>query len=238
MAVASAPITNYQEAHAAFVAWHPQTLKREGANGMTFDYLPVQDYEHFLDETVGAGNWQTQVSTSDTAVAVTLTIFGVSKSRTSTIQESRGKGDNNEAEKAEARAFRRAAGSHGLLRYLWEKEHTSAQRSSTGTGSQKGQSQSRQSATNGRYDSPGKPSAKQTEFLNKLGVPDSVIGKLTAGRDGTASALITALMAAKRENTDYEDDPSGYIVEALQNMGQGKLAALVAEDEDEDEDED
>src|SRR5690242_19464895 len=78
-------VTGYAEARKVYGEWRPQTKKRQGAQGMEFDYLPVQDYENFLDATVGADHWESFVETSGAAVAVRLVVFGVSKSSTSDI---------------------------------------------------------------------------------------------------------------------------------------------------------
>jgi hypothetical protein len=235
--------TTYGEARAIFDAWHPKTLQRQGANGMVFDYLPVQTYENFLDAVVGPENWHTQVSLGENAVAVTLTIFGVSKSRSSTIQVGKGKGESNEAEKAEARAFRRAAGSHGILRYLWEKGQpeeraTGARNGATAQGMKRESTSGQRAVTRSVAPTNGnRPTEKQRNLLADLGVPAAIIDQLSPGREGTASGMITALLTAKREHDDYEDEPEEYVEQALRDMGLEKLVVLLDEESDEEDDE-
>lgn len=237
--VANKQATNYQEAYDLFVAWHPKTLKRKGANGMTFDYLPVQNYEHFLDETVGPANWENDVSADSKGVVVRLKVFGVMKASSSDIQT--GSKTQNEVNKAEARAFRRAAAKHGLLRYLWEKDNDTEDEDEDDDErpARKSSFSKSSSKSSGSGSGSGKASAGQIKYLNDaFGVPKGVAAKLTGGRDGSASALIDALRDVKDED-GYEDDPIPYIKKALKKIAPKLVSALDEGDEDEeDEDED
>lgn len=246
--------TTYQEAQERFLAWRPTTLKREGANGMTFDYLPVQDYENYLDETVGGDNWESDIQTGEKGVGVALTIFGVRKSSSSSIhipaklrRQNNKTGDvtyvenpqPNEVEKAEARAFRRAAGKHGMLRYLWEKEgaHTEDSEPRQAQSQARTQTQSRPAAArsngNQKTSAPAnkasggngnfkEASEGQVKWLGNLGVPATIIDQINAygGKQSDASRLMDALF--KRRNPDqdgYDEDPAPHIEEALQEIG-------------------
>lgn len=238
-------VSTYQEAHDAFVKWHPKTLKREGANGMQFDYLPVQDYENYLDETIGAGNWESQALINSAGVAVTLSIFGVRKSSTSSIHKagkikSKKSGEYienpqpNEVEKAEARAFRRAAAKHGLLRHLWEKE--------TSSGSDAGEESEDRPRTQSKASGSGSggASAAQLELLKKFEVPARLAksSKLTGGREGTASGIIGLLIAARKTDPEaYDEDPMKHIRRAVKKID-SSLLSLLEEEEDAENDED
>lgn len=239
--VATKQATNYQEAYDQFVAWHPKTLKRKGANGMMYDYLPVQNYEHLLDETVGPANWENDVSADSKGVVVRLKVFGVMKASSSDIQT--GSKTQNEVNKAEARAFRRAAAKHGLLRYLWEKDNDTEDEDEDederpARKSSFSKSSSAKSSGKSSGSGSGKASDGQIKYLNDaFGVPKGVAAKLTGGREGSASALIDALRSVKDEE-DYEDDPMPYIKKALKKIAPKLVEALDEDEGDEDEDED
>jgi hypothetical protein len=254
----SMSVSNYGEAHAAFLAWHPKTLQREGAHGMTFDYLPVPAYRRYLDDTVGPGNWESQAVPGTGSVAVTLSVFSVRKSSVASVWPAgKIKGKNgeyvpnpqpNEVEKAFARAFRRAAAEHGLLSYLWEKDVATDTEDEDERPARKSSGSSK-SSSNGAGSGTGLASANQIKYItDAFSVPKALAAKLTGGRGGQASALIDALRDFKKnDEDDYEEDAIPFIRKALlgkkneDGVYQGiapKLAAMLDEDEDDDSDED
>lgn len=244
--------TSYTEAYEQFAGWRPKMLQREGANGMVFDYLPVQDYENYLDTVVGPENWQTFMESSAKAVTVRLVIFGVSKASTSDIWpaakiKNKKTGDYrenpqpNEVNKAEARAFRRAAAKHGLLRHVWEKDSGSDSEEEDERPVRRSSFQSKSSGKSSGGS--GLASEGQVSWLSKsverggFGVPRAVAEKLTGGKGGQASALIDALKKASGEG-DYEDDPTPYIAQALKKIAPKLVAMLDEVDVEDDEDDD
>ena len=242
----------YKEAHKKFLAWRPVTKQREGPNGMTFDFLPVPAYRKYLDETIGPDNWEDDVRTGDKNAAVTLSIFGVRKSSSSSIwpaaqlKRTRKNGETyyidnpqpNETEKAEARAWRRAAAKHGLLSYLWDKEdghdeadehdapparqttgyHASTPKATNGQTSYRTATQrTEKSTTGGLSDKQVKTLTSGTPDRDGLHVPMEIVNGLTPGFGGTASKLIGTLFAIQKDvgEDEYYANTDEYIRQAL-----------------------
>lgn len=271
----------YQEAHKQFLSWRPETLQREGPMGMTFDYLPVPQYKKYLDGTVGPENWESDTRVGEKGVSVVLSVFGVRKSSSSSIwpagkikQKDKNTGDikyvenpqPNEVEKAEARAWRRAAADHGMLSHLWDKENNAPINGDgrpTRSTSRPAQTTSRGGAVNRSvHASSVSPAQVRHQDGNGQGDPgaspaqiDLMVGRgkhdgrglhvplalaesdaFTKGRDGTASAFVSAVLEIKKAVDDYDDDPARYIEEALNNIGLSQLIPLLDEADDLDPD--
>jgi Rad52/22 family double-strand break repair protein len=222
-----------------------------------------------LDDVVGAMNWSDDYIITNYpkpvvkhvgqrevqiigSVVCHLTVLGVLKSATIDLEFDE-KMYGTPATNGQARALKRAAMKFGVAAELWEKDsdkgedederpaapaRSSSYRTPAKSGS--GSSQSKPAASaSGAANGSGGPTEKQVNLLSDLGVPRSVTNKLSGGREGTASKLITQLLAEKRENDDYDDDAAPYVRAALTDLKLTKLLSLVeVEEEENDEDED
>jgi len=209
----------------------------EGRGGKTMRYIEVDVLEARVEET--DLNWEKTVALGPKGVAVHYTIKGVTRGDLY---------DNEEGAKygapqvnAEARAARRALRLFGVGADLWKdsdededdeddrpRRQKDTNRSTSGSGSK----------SKGSSGGSGRPSEGQVKWLrDTFKVPPAVIDRLTAGREGTASALIDALKALREEDRDeYDEDPMTYIERGLRKVDKKLITLLDAEDEDEDED--
>lgn len=252
----------YDEVHEKFLAWRPQTKQREGANGMTFDYLPVPTYKKYLNETVGAENWESDVRVGEKGVSVVLSILGVRKSASASIwpaaqlKRTKKNGETyyiddpqpNEVEYAEARAFRRAAADHGILSYLWDKDSVVEQDATPAPRQTSRYTAASPKATNGQSTRNQTEKAtnsglsqKQIDLLTDgtpdrdgLHVPMSIVNELTPGFNGTASPFIKTLLAIKTDvgDAEYYNNTADYIGQALAENKLGDLSHYLDDDVD------
>jgi hypothetical protein len=241
-------------------------IQTKNQGGATIRFTSDKFVLKRLDDAVGAMNWSDDYIITNYpkpvvkhigqrevqiigSVVCHLTVLGVLKSATIDLEFDE-KMYGTPATNGQARALKRAAMKFGIAAELWEKDSGKGEdederpaRSSapvrtpvkSGSGSA-----SNQSKSSGNFAAPGKPTDKQIDLLKNLGVAKQVATSLSGGREGTASKLITALLSAKRENDDYDDDAAPYVRTALADLKLNKLLSLVeAEDEYEsDEDED
>lgn len=153
------------------------------------------------------------VSTLIGEMSCNLTVLGVTKSSTADVELETG-AYGTPSTNAQARVLKRAAMKFGIASELWEKDvpaatavtHNSSQAPSTPAGGS------------------GLASDKQVGYLvDAFDVPKVVASKLTGGRDGEASQLITAIKGGAT------------IGQALKTIGRTDLVSLLhTDDEDED----
>jgi hypothetical protein len=153
------------------------------------------------------------VSTITGTMTCRLVVLGVTKSSTADVELEAG-AYGTPATNVQARILKRAAMKFGIAAELWEKDvpaatavtHNSSQAPSTPAGGS------------------GLASDKQVGYLvDAFDVPKVVASKLTGGRDGEASQLITAIKGGAT------------IGQALKTIGRTDLVSLLhTDDEDED----
>ena len=100
------------------VSWRAQTLTKDGGKAMALAYIDARDVMERLDEVCGPENWQKRYSHADkkTVCEIGIKVGG------EWVWKADGAGDSDiEAEKgALSDAFKRAAVSWGIGRYLYD----------------------------------------------------------------------------------------------------------------------
>lgn len=217
-------------------------IQSKVVGGTTISFTSDKFVHRRLDSVVGPAGWQVDYTITSSApvearsglflgqIVCRLKVLGVMKSAAADLELTKGM-YGTPTTNAQARALKRAAMLFGIASELWDKD---AVASDAEPAEEKVSQFKRPTRSGGGA---GGPSPKQVELLGNLHVPQSLISKLTAGRDGTASQLITALLESKRSIDDYDDDYLPYIEKALKKVDRKLIPLLNEEDEDE-EDED
>jgi hypothetical protein len=198
--------------------------------GATIRYTTDKFVIHRLNEVVGVAGWQVDYTITTLAkpaeyqgvstigqIVCRLKVLGVMKSGSADMEVDP-KMYGTPATNGQAKALKRAAMLFGVAAELWDKD---APVTATGdTASRKPAATPAANSTGGS----GLASEKQVSYLaDVFDVPKSVASKLTGGRDGEASQLITAIKSGTS------------IKQALLSIGRAELAPLLrGDDEDED----
>lgn len=126
------PLSEMLEALRAPVPRELVSKKDTGSKGFLADYINVTDQKDLIDDRIGAGNWSSEITRTDSMpelyiVIVRITVYGTDAScfhDNTGVSDGRGYGDI--ASNAYAQAFKRACESFGLARELWRGEEASS----------------------------------------------------------------------------------------------------------------
>lgn len=203
----------------------------KGRGGKTMRYIEVPVLEARIASV--DPSWGKHVEPGAKSVAVHYTILGVTRGDLFDNERETEKMYGAPQVNALARASRRAARLFGVGAELWEDDDDEGEEEEDDRPARKGSTSSSKSGSGS-----GGASPEQVKLLKKFGVPDSLAKskELTGGREGTASAIIGALIAARKDDPDeYDEDPQPHILRAVKKADKS-LLSLLEEESDEDED--
>ena len=203
-----------------------------GVEGWSEHYTVTNLPKPFVLKVTGKGTEKEKTTYTLGQVVCDLTVLGVPKSATAEQEYTPGM-YGSPVTNAQARAFKKAAMKFHVAKELWDKTFGAESDEEDERPTYRSQSSNRSSgSSNGsRSESPrqssggssgGLASPAQVNYLtgDAFSVPEVIAKKLTGGKEGAASALITALKAVKAETgrDEYEDNPTQYIREAMENI--------------------
>lgn len=230
-----------------------------GVEGWSEKYTVTNLPKPFVLKVTGKGTEKEKTTYTLGQVVCELTVLGVPKSGIAEQEYTPGM-YGSPATNAQARAFKKAAMKFHVAKELWDKtfgaesdeeeERPTYRSQSSNRSSSNTRSESARSEKHVSEGASGGASEAQIRYLtgDAFSVPAAVANKLSGGKGGTASDLITFLKDIKAEvgRDEYEDNPTPHIRKALNKIdSSGKLAALLgsggsnrSNDYEDDEDED